>query len=76
MGLWGPVAAGLGGRFRRNVLLMNLLAALIATVVYYVAQMIASILAKNGYLPPAAGAGLALLIVLAAGSILLKNART
>jgi len=70
------LAAGLGGWFRRNVLLMNLLAALIATVVYYVIQMIASILAKNGYLPPAAGAGLAVLIVLAAGTILLKNART
>jgi lipopolysaccharide export system permease protein len=70
------LAAGLGGRFRRNVLLMNLLAALIATVVYYVIQMIASIMAKNGYLPPAAGASLALMIVLGAGAVLLRNART
>jgi lipopolysaccharide export system permease protein len=70
------LAAGLGGWFRRNVLLMNLLAALVATVVYYVAQMISSILAKNGYLPPVAGAGLGFLVFLALGTILLKNTRT
>jgi lipopolysaccharide export system permease protein len=70
------LAVGMGGRFRRNVLLMNLLTALVATVIYYVVQMIAVILAKNGYIPPAAGAGLGLLLFLAAGGALLRSART
>jgi lipopolysaccharide export system permease protein len=70
------MAAGLGSRFRRNVLLMNLLAALVATVIYYVTQMISLILAKNGYLPPAAGAGLAVLLFVAVGAGLLRYART
>ena len=70
------LAAALSGWFRRNVLLMNLLTALIATVLYYVTQMIASILAKNGYIPPVAGAGFALVLFLTAGTVLLKKVRT
>jgi lipopolysaccharide export system permease protein len=70
------IASGIGGRFRKNVLLMNLLAALILTVIYYVGQMISLILAKNGLIPPLAGAGLAFAVFLAGGLLLLRTART
>jgi lipopolysaccharide export system permease protein len=70
------VAAGVGGRFKRNVLLMNLLAALVLSVIYYVTQMVALILAKSGYLPPLAGAALAFVLFLGVGGLALRTART
>lgn len=70
------MAAGIGGRFKKNVLLMNLLAALVLTVVYYVGQMISMILAKNGLIPPLAGAGASFIVFLAGGLLLLRTART
>jgi lipopolysaccharide export system permease protein len=70
------IATGVGGRFKKNVLLMNLLAALVASVVYYVIQMMAVILAKNGYIPPLAGAGLGFVVFLALAGLALRTART
>ena len=70
------IAAGMGGRFKRNVLLMNLLTALLVSVIYYVMQMVAIILAKNGLLPPLAGAGLSFVLFLAIGALTLRTART
>ena len=70
------IAAGLGGRFKRNVLLMNLLTALVVSVVYYVLQMVSVILAKNGLLPPLAGASLAVILFLGVGVLALRTART
>jgi len=70
------IAAGMGGRFKRNVLLMNLLTALLVSVIYYVAQMVAVILAKNGLLPPLAGAGLSFVLFLVVGGLALRTART
>ena len=70
------IATGVGGRFKRNILLMNLLTALIVSVVYYVLQMVSVILAKNGLLPPLAGAGLAFVVFLAVGMLTLRTART
>lgn len=70
------IAAGMGGRFKRNVLLMNLLTALLVSVIYYVMQMVSVILAKNGLLPPLAGAGLSFVLFLAVGALSLRTART
>ena len=70
------IATGMGGRFKRNVLLMNLLTALLVSVIYYVMQMVSVILAKNGLLPPLAGAGLAFVLFLAVGAVALRTART
>ncbi len=70
------IAAGVGGRFKKNVMLMNLLVSLIISVIYYVLQMISLILAKNGYIPPMAGAGAAFIIFLVVGLFLLRSART
>lgn len=70
------IASGVGGRFKKNVLLMNLLVSLVLSVFYYVIQMIALILAKSGYIPPLAGASAGVLIFLAGGVYLLRIART
>ncbi len=70
------IATGMGGRFKRNVLLMNLLTALLVSVIYYVLQMVSVILAKNGLVPPLAGAGLSFILFLAVGSLALRTART
>jgi lipopolysaccharide export system permease protein len=70
------IATGVGGRFKRNILLMNLLTALLVSVVYYVLQMVSVILAKNGLLPPLAGAGFAFVLFLALGLLGLRTART
>jgi lipopolysaccharide export system permease protein len=70
------IATGMGGRFKRNVLLMNLLTALLVSVIYYVTQMVSIILAKNGLLPPLAGAGLSFVLFFAVGGLTLRTART
>jgi lipopolysaccharide export system permease protein len=70
------IASGVGGRFRKNVLLMSLLASLVLSVVYYVGQMVSLIMAKNGLIPPLAGAGFAFVVFLAGGLVILRTART
>lgn len=50
------LSAALGGRFKKNVLLMSLLTSLSVSVVYYVMQMITVIMANQGYITPLAGA--------------------
>lgn len=47
-----------GGVFRKNTLLMSLLNALIAAVIYYSADLTGSVLAARGILPPLVGAWL------------------
>ena len=49
------LSSSLGGTFRKNILLMCLLSSLVLSVIYFVIQMIAVILAKSGYIPPFAG---------------------
>jgi lipopolysaccharide export system permease protein len=70
------IASGVGGRFRKNVLLLSLLSSLLLSVVYYVGQMITLILAKNALIPPLAGAALSFLVFLAGGILILRAART
>jgi lipopolysaccharide export system permease protein len=70
------LACSVGGRFRKNVLLMNLLLSLLLSVLYYVAHMVAVILAKNGMIPPMLGAGAATVVLLVAGLIAIRSSRT
>jgi lipopolysaccharide export system permease protein len=70
------LACSVGGRFRKNVLLMNLLLSLVLSVIYYVAHMVAVILAKNGLLPPMLGAGAATLLLFTVGLVSIRAART
>jgi lipopolysaccharide export system permease protein len=70
------ISTGLGGRFKRNILLMSLLLSLIITVIYYVMQMMFVIFAKLGYLPPLAGAWATFFIFLFFSFWLFRAART
>ena len=70
------IASSLGSTFRKNILLMSLLAALVISVTFYVAQMVAAILAKNGYIPPLAGAWSPFTLFLVLGFMLFRTART
>jgi lipopolysaccharide export system permease protein len=70
------IASGVGGRFKKNILLYSLLIALGLSVAYYVTQMISGILAGLGYIAPALGAWLGVGLFAAAGILLLRHART
>ncbi len=70
------LSIALGGRFRKNILLMSLLTSLISSVIYYVAQMITMIFAKLGYIIPVLGAWTPTAIFIVLGTILVLNART
>jgi lipopolysaccharide export system permease protein len=70
------LASSLGSTFKKNILLMSLLTALVISVVFYVAQMLAAILSKNGFIPPLAGAWSPFTIFLALGFMLFRTART
>jgi len=69
------IAGAVGGRFRKNVLLMSLLSSLLAATGYYVAQMMTMLFAKTGLIQPWAGAWSPLIIFTAAGAILFRLAR-
>ncbi len=69
-------SAAIGGRFKKNVLLLSLLSSLSFSVVYYVSQMIFVLFAKQGFIPPATGAWGTFFIFTAAGILLFRKART
>jgi lipopolysaccharide export system permease protein len=70
------LSISMGGRFRKNILLMSLLSSLAAAVVYYVMEMISMMMARLGYVPPLAGAWFPVFAFIALGLLLLKTAKT
>lgn len=66
----------LGGRFKKNIMLMSLLLSLSIAVLYYVTQMVSMIFAKWEYISPFAGAWFPVLIFIFASAALLRFART
>jgi lipopolysaccharide export system permease protein len=70
------LSISMGGRFKKNILLMTLLASLSSAVVFYVMEMITMMMAKLGYIPPIAGAWFPVMIFIVAGLLLLKSAKT
>lgn len=70
------LSIAIGGRFRKNILLMSLLSSLISAVIYYVAQMISMMMAKLGYIPPLTGAWMPVYIFIILGLVLMRYART
>ena len=62
------------GRFKKNTLLLSLLASLGTAVIYYVIEMISMMSARAGILHPFLGAWIPVFVCTAAGFILLKNA--
>lgn len=70
------ISAAIGGRFRKNVMLMSLLVSLVLSVIYYVIQMIAGLLAGVGAIIPSVGAWTGAVVYLLLGMYLFRTART
>jgi lipopolysaccharide export system permease protein len=70
------LSSAIGGRFKKNVLLMSLLASLALSVVYYVIGMISELLAATGTLEPVVAAWGAVGLFMLTGIVLLRHART
>ena len=70
------LSISMGGKFRKNILLMSLLASLSAAVVFYVIEMITMMMARLGYIPPVVGAWFPVVIFVTLGLFLLVKAKT
>ncbi|GHV42558.1 membrane protein [Spirochaetia bacterium] len=70
------LSISMGGRFRKNILLMSLLASLCVAVFFYVMEMITMMMARLGYIPPIVGAWFPVGIFILIGALLLRTAKT
>lgn len=70
------MSSAVGGRFKKNILLMSLLLSLVISVLYYVGQMVTGILAKFGLFNPFMGAWTAVVLFFLASIWLFRSART
>lgn len=70
------ISSAIGGRFRKNILLMSLLVSLTVSVVYYVIQMVAGLIAYSGFLSPIFGAWAGFLVFFVVGVSLFRLSRT
>ena len=70
------LSISMGGRFRKNIMLMSLLASLSAAVVFYVIEMITMMMAKLGYISTFIGAWFPVVVFIALGLLLLRGAKT
>ncbi|MDR1108772.1 MAG: LptF/LptG family permease [Spirochaetaceae bacterium] len=70
------LSLSMGGRFKKNILLMSLLASLLVAVVFYVMEMITMMMARLGYIPPIVGAWFPVVTFIVVGVLLLQSAKT
>jgi len=70
------LSLSMGGRFRKNIMLMSLLTSLGSAVVFYVIEMITMMMARLGYIPPVVGAWFPVAFFVAIGLLLLGGAKT
>jgi lipopolysaccharide export system permease protein len=70
------LSISMGGRFRKNILLMSLLASLGSAVIFYVMEMICMMMARLGYIPPLVGAWFPVGTFIAAGVMMMRSAKT
>jgi len=70
------LSISMGGRFRKNIMLMSLLSSLVSAVVFYVIERTSMMMAKLGYIPPFIGAWFPVFIFIIAAFFLLKTAKT
>ncbi|MCL2205963.1 MAG: LptF/LptG family permease [Treponema sp.] len=70
------LSISMAGRFKKNILLMSLLASLGVAVVFYVTEMISMMLAQSGHIYPLIGAWFPVLLFVAIGLFLLRSAKT
>jgi lipopolysaccharide export system permease protein len=70
------LSISMGGRFRKNILLMSLFTSLSVAVVYYIAEMLSMTMAGLNYIHPFIGAWFPVLIFMVLGIHLLRSAKT
>ncbi|MDR1985607.1 MAG: LptF/LptG family permease [Treponema sp.] len=70
------LSISMGGRFRKNILLMSLISSLGVAVVFYVMEMISMMMARLGYIPPLLGAWFPVGFFVSIGILLLQSAKT
>ncbi|MCL2264442.1 MAG: LptF/LptG family permease [Treponema sp.] len=66
----------MGGRFKKNILLMSLFTSLIAAVVFYVIEMLSMTMARLSIIHPLIGAWFPVLLFVFIGILLLRSVRT
>lgn len=70
------LSCSIGSRLKKNILLLSLLLSLVVSVGYYVIQMVLSLLAGVGGVPPIIGAFSGAAVFFCIGSVLLLRAKT
>jgi lipopolysaccharide export system permease protein len=70
------LSISMGGRFRKNIMLMSLFASLSVAVVYYIAEMLSMTLAGLNYIPPVVGAWLPVFLFIVIGLFMVRGAKT
>jgi lipopolysaccharide export system permease protein len=70
------LSVSMGGRFRKNILLMSLFTSLSVAVVYYIAEMLSMTLAGLDYIHPFIGAWFPVLFFILVGVMLIRSAKT
>jgi lipopolysaccharide export system permease protein len=70
------LSISMGGRFRKNIMLMSLLTSLGVAVVFYVIEMITMMLARLGYIPPIVGAWFPVVLFAIVGVVLVRHSKT
>ena len=70
------ISCALGSRFKKNILLMSLLASLGLSVLYYIFQMLTALMATYGIINPLTGAWLGFILFSFGGIILFRHAPT
>ncbi|MDR2803232.1 MAG: LptF/LptG family permease [Treponema sp.] len=70
------LSISMGGRFRKNIMLMSLLTSLSMAVVFYIMEMLSMMMANLGYIKPLIGAWFPVLFFSILGLMLVRRAKT
>jgi lipopolysaccharide export system permease protein len=70
------LSISMGGRFRKNILMMSLFTSISVAVVFYITEMMSMTMAGLNYFHPAIGAWFPVVLFIFIGLILLRGAKT
>jgi lipopolysaccharide export system permease protein len=70
------LSISMGGRFRKNIMLMSLLTSITVAVVFYIMEMLSMMMAKLGMIQPLTGAWFPVIFFSLVGLVLVRYAKT
>jgi lipopolysaccharide export system permease protein len=70
------LSISLGGRFRKNILMMSLLVSILCAVSFYVVEMVTMMLGRLGYISPFLGAWFPVFLFIIIGTVLVRYSKT